>query len=80
MMKIPDMSQWRFNGWLEMGDEDANTELRRKRQAAHPDRQDEPFVPCKTWNDVFAGVPMPEVRDVTEGIEGMYDYDDVSYE
>ena len=80
MMKIPDMSQWRFNGWLEMGDEDANTELRRKRQAAHPDRQDEPFVPCKTWNDVFAGVPMPEVRDVTEGIEGMYDYDDVSHE
>lgn len=80
MMRIPDMSQWRFNEWLGMGDFDFNTELRAKRQAAHIDRTDEPFVPCKTWDRIFAGEIMPEVSSVMEGIEGMMEetveYDD----
>ncbi len=74
------MSQWRFNEWLGMGDFDFNTELRAKRQAAHIDRTDEPLVPCKTWDRIFAGEIMPEVSSVMEGIEGMMEetveYDD----
>lgn len=80
VMKIPDMSQWRFNEWLGMGDFDFNTELRAKRQAAHADRKDAPFVPCKTWDRIFAGVSL-DVSTVMDGVEGMteemVEYDDM---
>lgn len=84
MMQIPDISQWRFNDWLGMGDKEANIKLRMERQAAHCDRQDEPFAPCDTWNSIFAEIFMPQVNDMMDGIEGMteetLEYDDTSYD
>lgn len=84
MMQIPDMSQWRFNDWLGMGNREANIQLRIQRQAAHCDRQDEPFVPCDTWNSIFAGISMPQTNTVMDGIEGMMEesleYDDTLYD
>ena len=84
MMQIPDLSQWRFNKWLEMGDEEANRKLRMKRQAAHADRQAVPYVPCDTWNGIFSGISMPEEEAMPDNVEGMrenpqedtYDYED----
>lgn len=69
MMQIPDMSQWRFNEWLGMGDEDHNKRLRMERQAAHANRLDAPFVPCKTWDRIFLISKMPEEYEY--GVEGM---------
>ena len=80
MMQIPDMSKWRFNEWLGMGDPEFNTKLRAERQASHADRRNEPFVPCKTWDKIFSGEMISQVGDVMDGIEGIteetYEFDD----
>ena len=76
IMQIPDISQWRMNLWLGMGDETHNTELRMFRQSQRPERAVEQYIPCDTWDVFFLQekLEMPPVEDVMYLNDGFEDY------
>ena len=76
IMQIPDISQWRMNLWLGMGDETHNTELRMFRQSQRPERAVEQYIPCDTWDVFFLQekFEMPQIEDAMYLNDGFEDY------
>lgn len=66
VMQIPDISQWRFNIFLGMGDQEHNKNLRILRQMQRKERAEEKYIPCDTW-DMFYKEPKFEMPPI-EGV------------
>lgn len=73
MVKIPDISKWRFNLWLGMGDEEYNRKLRMTRQMQRSERSERTFIPCGTWDTFYQSTPAWEMPP----IEGLFVNDEI---
>lgn len=72
IMQIPDISKWRFNQWLGMGDMEHNRQLRMVRQMQRRERVEGKAVPCDTWDTLYT-----EQKPYMPDIEMMYMNDEI---
>ena len=74
VMKMPDISQWRFNTMLGMGDKKHNQKLRMLRRSLRKDDTAEDFKLWNVWNKFKVGETALPIQDPSEFPESSEDY------